>query len=233
MKSIIEEATSVIKAVETAWNRAGNPEEFSIKVFELPHKNFFGITTKKAKIGIFFDEAGIIPVGTVQKEKKEPAAKKHQPVPAMQQTSSQSTQRPQKEVRKPVQRKTSQPVPAHPVQKEIVEQTVPQEKAEEQTTALVMDQWTPESAQAVEEWIKNSLSLLGLSEARYTTSMHGAVLQFIFTAPVMEDFSKERQLFRSFIYLIMAFLRNKYKADIRQLKLRLDHKVVDEKVSSS
>lgn len=56
MKSIIEEASSIQKAIEQAWDRAGKPLEFSIKVFQLPQKNFFGFTKVSAKIGIFFGE---------------------------------------------------------------------------------------------------------------------------------------------------------------------------------
>lgn len=56
MKSIIEEASSVVKAIEKAWLQAGKPQEFSIKIFEQSKKNFIGITTTPAKIGIFFSE---------------------------------------------------------------------------------------------------------------------------------------------------------------------------------
>jgi len=56
MKSIIEEASSISKAIENGWLKAGKPQEFSIKIFEEPIKNFFGLSVKSAKIGIFFQE---------------------------------------------------------------------------------------------------------------------------------------------------------------------------------
>ncbi len=56
MKSLVEEASSVFKALEKAWEHAGKPESFSVKIFELPEKNFFGFTKKNAKVGIFFEE---------------------------------------------------------------------------------------------------------------------------------------------------------------------------------
>ncbi len=56
MKSIIEEASSITKAIENAWKRADQPAEFSVRIFEIPQKNLFGFTTKSAKIGIFFEE---------------------------------------------------------------------------------------------------------------------------------------------------------------------------------
>ena len=59
MKSIMEEASSIFKAIENAWNRAGQPQDFSVKVFEEPQRNFFGMTVKSAKIGLFFDEKSL------------------------------------------------------------------------------------------------------------------------------------------------------------------------------
>lgn len=56
MKSLVEEASSVVKAIEKAWNRAGCPQTFSVKIFETPETNFFGFTKKSAKVGIFFEE---------------------------------------------------------------------------------------------------------------------------------------------------------------------------------
>lgn len=60
MKSIMEEASSVAKAIETAWNRAGQPTEFTVKVLELPQTSFFGLkTSKSAKVAFFFNEATV------------------------------------------------------------------------------------------------------------------------------------------------------------------------------
>ncbi len=56
MKSIMEEASSISKAIDLAWNRAGKPSQFSIKVLEEPERNMFGLTVKSAKIAIFFEE---------------------------------------------------------------------------------------------------------------------------------------------------------------------------------
>lgn len=57
MKSLMEEASSIFKAIETAWNRAGKPQEFSIKILEHPEKSFFGLNTvKSAKIALLFNE---------------------------------------------------------------------------------------------------------------------------------------------------------------------------------
>jgi predicted RNA-binding protein Jag len=62
MKSIMEEASSISKAIDQAWHRAGKPTEFTIKILELPERNLFGITTKSAKVAFFFDEQQMIKI---------------------------------------------------------------------------------------------------------------------------------------------------------------------------
>lgn len=56
MKSIICEASSIAKAVEQGWKKAGLPQNFSIKVLEKEEKNFFGFTKKPAKVALFFED---------------------------------------------------------------------------------------------------------------------------------------------------------------------------------
>ncbi len=59
MKSLVEEASTIAKAIEKAWDRAGKPREFSVKVFEEAETNFLGFTKKSAKVGIFFEETAV------------------------------------------------------------------------------------------------------------------------------------------------------------------------------
>ena len=55
MKSLVEEASTIAKAIEKAWIAAEKPQSFSIKVFEHPESNFLGFVKKSAKVGIFFE----------------------------------------------------------------------------------------------------------------------------------------------------------------------------------
>jgi|GEM_PF-557562 predicted RNA-binding protein Jag len=71
MKSIIEEASSIVKAIEAAWIRAEKPQEFSVKIFEEPEKNFFGMVTKSAKIALIFNH--------VEKRQPKDVGSKHKP----------------------------------------------------------------------------------------------------------------------------------------------------------
>lgn len=60
MKSVVAEASSIAKAIELAWQKAGQPKEFLIKVFQEPQRNIFGLTKTSAKVGIFFDDASLV-----------------------------------------------------------------------------------------------------------------------------------------------------------------------------
>jgi hypothetical protein len=57
MKSVIQEGSSLAKAIEQGWIKAGKPREFTVKIFQEAKKNFFGMTVIAAKVGIFFKEA--------------------------------------------------------------------------------------------------------------------------------------------------------------------------------
>ena len=56
MKSVIHESSTLGKAIEQGWIKAGSPVEFSIKILQSPKKGFLGLNSTPAKIVIFFDE---------------------------------------------------------------------------------------------------------------------------------------------------------------------------------
>lgn len=58
MKSIVEEASSIVKAIEKAWIRVGKPATFQVKILEKPKRNFLGWLIQSAKIGLFFAPEG-------------------------------------------------------------------------------------------------------------------------------------------------------------------------------
>ncbi len=98
MKSIMEEASSISKAVDLAWNRAGKPAQFSVKVLEEPERNMFGLTVKSAKIALFFEERRKAESPTRQPERRRPA-RQEQPTRAAEQPKNQNETRPLKRPR--------------------------------------------------------------------------------------------------------------------------------------
>ena len=69
MKSVVQEASTIGKAIEQGWKTAGEPRDFSIKVLEVPQHNFLGFTTKSAKVAIVFEENA--PRESTPREKRE------------------------------------------------------------------------------------------------------------------------------------------------------------------
>lgn len=74
MKSILQEASTIAKAIEQGWREAGEPSEFSVKILELPQRNFIGLTTRSAKIAFMFN-------GVLQKN-QEVGQKSHTSTPS-------------------------------------------------------------------------------------------------------------------------------------------------------
>lgn len=56
MKSVIQESSSLGKAIDLAWSKAGCPAEFSVKILQKPERGFLGLNSTAAKIVMFFDE---------------------------------------------------------------------------------------------------------------------------------------------------------------------------------
>jgi len=72
MKSVVVEASTVAKAIETAWLKAEKPEEFFIRVLQEHTSGFLGFGAQKAKIVFFFKNThksdSLFPVVVKQKE---------------------------------------------------------------------------------------------------------------------------------------------------------------------
>jgi len=55
MKSILQEESCVIKAIEKAWEASGKPSEFSVKILSSEEKGFFGMIKKPAVVSISYN----------------------------------------------------------------------------------------------------------------------------------------------------------------------------------
>ncbi len=202
MKSIMEEASSVAKAIENGWARAGKPQEFTVKVFEEAQTSFFGLfTSKPAKIGLFFQESIVTQPMRHQKDR------------ASQNVSKKYTTNTQTNTQ-----------PARPAQQRqpIAQQARPERAPKpELSTASTTTPWSPELIEAAQEWTKDSLHLMNLSSISFDTQADRYALKFTFSKPLVEISEKEKMLFRSWAYLIMQALRQKFKRPLKGLKVIL------------
>ncbi len=262
MKSIIEQASSIIKAIEKAWNQAEKPKEFSIKIFEEEERNFFGMSTKPAKIGIFF---GNDKPSTHEKPTPKPQQKiKECRSPFIASSPKNSPVRPSYTENKPsvskaaedkmINRAPAKPT-AQPTQKPFPsakttedrqahhKQSAPHAKHDSQPSqqkAHVAEKiqqpavadienkarrtpttWNDTMITTAHNWLKQTLSLMGLPAVGFNSEVAGKNLKLTFNAPLIADPMQEKQLFRSFAHLIVSSLRNQYKQEIKNLKVVL------------
>lgn len=200
MNSIVQEASSIAKAVQQAWEKAGKPQRFSIRVFEESEKNFFGITTKPAKIALLFEKKDIQQPAKV--EQKKPVEKPREDKQAYQ---HQPKQEPQKN-----QEKWS---PKPQVQPEKKEQSTPPE-IEKKSKIL----WTDEMVAMARNWMKDLLVKQN-KQMPFTTDVKRYHMKFVFAKPIFEDENKQKNLFRNAAFLIMQSIRNRFKKQFRYHKV--------------
>lgn len=197
----MQEASSVMKAVEKGWEAAGKPHEFTVKIFEESKKNFLGMTTQSAKIGIFFEDRKNVPTKPVH------AKKAH----VSREQSREATSVPAVEKRQPARQAT----PQNQNQQHDGETAAPQAKRE-----VVI--WQENLMQAVTKWLEGALPLLSTdTPPPFTLQPQHYNLIVTFTKPLLQSPEQEKQLFRSFSVLIMQALRHQFKRPLRGFKIIL------------
>lgn len=228
MKSIMEEASSISKAIEAAWIRAEKPHEFSVKIFEEPEKNFFGMVTKSAKIALIFKH-----VEKKAQYKEQSTAPKHKPTQHTQEPIFSAPKEPvrthvRKEQPKPepmvreIIRKEQQPRKPVRVERDLAHTAAPAPREHEVEAPQQENKifWTEDMIATTREWIETLLKNLNC-DAHFTLEAKRYYLTIAFDKSVRETKGMEQQLFRSCAYLIMQMLRTKFKKQLRGLKVIL------------
>lgn len=271
MKSLIEEASTITKAVEKAWVRAGKPAEFTVKVFEEPKYNFFGMTTKSAKVAIFFKATDTEKThsshdkketkthhresqakhttsrsghhnsntrtaynknttsqehnesyqknNSIRNQKDENRvyrdANKHENTPREQRRHNVSDTKEQFERR---ETRNERPNNAPLKNNDHTERRSYRDKKDRPQAV-----WSNEMADIAQGWLESMLTILDKREHLVQAKIVGPHLKFEFKEPLFADKDKEKLLFSSWAHLILATVGNKYKKDLRGLKVILSH----------
>jgi predicted RNA-binding protein Jag len=203
MKSVMEEAPSIAKAIEQAWERVGKPREFTVKVFEEAKRSFFGFTKQSAKIALIFDER------TLTEKPKSTQEKKTSPRQASSYTkNSTNAQDDRGEKQKQKFKKQHKSI-----------ERPQQEKTDKKNE--VKSLWTDEMVNSARAWVAENLKIMGLPNIQFNTSTQKYYLRFQFDTCVLESKEKEKKLFSAFAHLIMATMRSKFKKEFRGLKVVL------------
>lgn len=200
MKSIVEEASSISKAIENGWVRAGKPQEFTVRIFEEPEKGFLGMTKKPAKIGIFYKEMPV-PMPSKPKEFKR------------QEKTARPVQQPQP---RPQQQPQRQDQPRYgAIQTEPTKQTQPVIQPQEPKKP----KWTSEMVEGSKEWISTMMRVLGQGNITFTIEHKNYYLIIKFASHVVSDKKKEQILFKHWSYLLLQAMRHKFKRGLRGFKV--------------
>lgn len=238
MKSMVEEATSIAKAVENCWNRAGKPQEFTIKVLEYPEKNFLGLSKKPAKIALIYREQP-----AASETSKPRARQSEQP-----RRESRPTTGPRQQSRHPQpQHKAEQVTPeTHkaPVSSEQRHAQAPREREQrsdrpqqrrterrpyERPYREQREQpeqgyakWTPEMVQAAQTWMQETLGMMRASDIQVNMHVSGPLLRVELNKPVDADPRQEEILFKSWTTLLFDALRSQFKDIPRPLRVIIE-----------
>lgn len=223
MKSIIEEAPSILKAIEKAWARAGNPREFSVKIFEDSQRNFFGMTTKQAKVGVFFEIEPIQSESTTNSsfENRRPA-KQAQPKNVPYGQTSKTTHAEHRNTAKPTPKNSYDAYDADqnaPFAARTHEQENPTEHHQEPKKQRIA--WNDDMLTAVSMWLNDLLEKSDLGFHKATLTVLDNRLIVLFEKPLFDDPVKASDLYRSLSYLLIGMVRSKFKKEFRFLKIVL------------
>jgi predicted RNA-binding protein Jag len=199
MKSIVEEASSIAKAIENGWIRAGKPQEFTVRIFEEPEKNFLGFSKKPAKVGLFYKEIPSMQPGIRKDVRKQ---QQHPQAPRV--VSEKKVQQ-----QKPLQ---TQQVSQAPKQSAPLQQ---------QKTAELPKQpkWTPQLIDGSKDWIQTMLNTIEKDSTQFTIEQRQYFLTIRFAHPLLSDSRKEQLLFKSWSHLLLQALRHRFKRGLRGYKI--------------
>lgn len=225
MKSIMEEASTLAKAFAQAWERAGKPHECTVKILAEPEKNFLGLTTKSAKIALFFTEQAPIQhkKSAPQQQKRTVQPAQQRPQPSRQPQQKQYPERSRQETR-PIEHRNheqhgteqrSKPI------KEVVRETSEVAPKEKPQPVKIRPTWSDEMTQGVRSWVQESLSIMGCAHVSFSITASRSLLTISFTHPIIEDSEKERLLFRSWAHLIVQHIKQEHKIHGKELKIIL------------
>lgn len=214
MKLIVEEASSISKAIENGWHNAEQPREFSVKILETPEKNFFGMTTKKAKVAFMYNGQSEVTVAPKKRDGRN--VSNHTSLKTVKVSAHSATAATASVPKAPKKKDTlfssSEPV----VRSESTPNDlnfVSNESDKNQET------WSPEMIKGVEGFISKNLEFMGKADIRFICEPLGTRLKVSFSRPVFEDSAEEKTFFVSVAHLAVEMIRNQHKKHIRNMHI--------------
>lgn len=200
MKSILQEASSIAKAIEQGWVKAGKPQEFSIKILEEPQHNFIGITTRSAKVALFFNEKPVKPEFTAKPKTKGYRAEMQQQ-----------------------QQPREQQVEAVEHERTVQSHQEPRETAQRPPVRRPEAQWNDQMIAYARQWLLHVLEVMHKEHITFTIEPQTFYLKITLSEPIFSEREKEKHLLASFALLLLETLKKQFKTGLRGHKIVLTH----------
>lgn len=207
---MLHEASTIAKAIEKAWNESGKPVEFTIKVLETGEKNFLGFTKRPSIVSITFDP------------RKQPYAGQRAQREIPNRNINQSSARDHDlEKNRNLDKVRQEPRPNIPSKQERPLYQTQQQPAQKQQTQLreIQDEpWTEQWTDHVTLSLKEILQHLQITTP-FSAKSSMKALTITFEKRLCESHDDERALFISLSYLLIQFLKKKFKKKFRGYQL--------------
>ncbi|MFH1831376.1 MAG: hypothetical protein ABH827_01100 [bacterium] len=234
MKSMLHEAPTVIKAIEKAWTDSGQPSEFTIKVLETGETSFLWFSKHPAIISMTYDPKKQLKKTDVPKEK-----------PAAGQTTQSSQFKRQGQHQSPSQTQQAQPSgqkyqdnrqqrPTQQTQTQPGQQLRQQAQTQQTSQQMQGDQplfertplaWIDEWIETIDKDLKDIMVVMGI-DTPFTIQADKKTLHINFTKNILATPEEERLLFISLSYLLIQFLKKRFKKKLRGFHLLIKSKQI-------
>ncbi len=240
MKSVLHEASSILKAIEKAWEASGKPTEFTVKVLEQGEKKFWFFSSRPAIVSISFDPRHVTKAKPLQ-----PSSKNRRVSPQsggstqekllngtstpqldsvsrnnrqgrqqnQQSQPRQSMQQNQQRNARPTQntQPQRQVTQAAPIQEQ---QRQPKQPMAQEAVAI----WTPELATFVNKELKEILHIMGITTP-FQEKLDQKTLTITFAHPPLDNKEDARLLYISLSYLLIQATKKLEKKKLRGFHL--------------
>jgi predicted RNA-binding protein Jag len=203
MKSILQEANSIERAIDKAWNEAGKPKEFTIRVLDEGERNFLGLSRRPAIVSIFYKPEKI----TTPQHRREKTDEK----------PSHDSYRDRQKARRenaPQQSSNRSEVGGY-VRDEGQERPRRYAGTEQQRASFqqkTVEGWNDEWKVFVLNEIRELAKHMGITSVAEATVTGDKLLTITFKQALLDNDDDQRMLFATFSYLGMQLLKRMYKS---------------------
>jgi hypothetical protein len=242
MKSVLHEASSILKAIEKAWEASGKPSEFNVKVLEQGEKKFWVFTSRPSIVSISFDPRHVAKVQAPSNNRNRrpvnqnsntnstqdkllsgtspqlDSMSRNNPRGRNQQNSRQQGQStPSRNQNSPQQRQQQNPVRStQPQQQQPARQQ--QQIQHGSSNSELSSGWTPELAQFTTKELKGILHIMGIT-VPFQDKIDQKTLTITFSQAPLDNKEDARLLYISLSYLLIQLTKKQEKKKLRGFHL--------------